>query len=118
MIRRFLVIEGAGFVAWALVHFGVLVQGYEDPGAAVPESIIAAVLLGGAALTFLVVRWTRAIGIAAQAFALVGTLIGTYLAVIGVAPDTALDIAFHVAMLALLLWGLVATVRSRTTLAA
>jgi hypothetical protein len=50
--RRFLLIEGASFILAALAHAGVLVNGYEDAGAATAESVIGVVLLVGLGLTW------------------------------------------------------------------
>lgn len=50
-IRLFLLFEAAIFVAAALVHFGILTDGYEHQAAGVAESVIAFVLLTGLALT-------------------------------------------------------------------
>jgi hypothetical protein len=110
-IRLFLLVEGIGFVLAGLVHFGVLASGYEDSGAAVPESVIGAVLLAGLALTWALPARTRGIGIAVQAFALLGTLVGAYLSVIGIGPDTVPDVVFHFAMLIALIAGLVVATR-------
>lgn len=49
--------------------------------------------------------------IAAQVFALLGTLVGTTLVVIGVGPRTVLDVAIHVVFLAELIAGLAMTLR-------
>jgi hypothetical protein len=111
-IRRFLLLEGAGFVLAALVHSGVLVRGYEDAGAATAEGVIGAVLLAGLALSWALPARTRTIGIATQGFALMGTFIGAFVAVIGVGPSTPPDVAFHVGMLLALFWGLVVAARA------
>jgi hypothetical protein len=110
-IRLFLLAQVASFATAALVHFGYLLEGYRDQGAAVPESIIAGVLLAGLVLTWTPGPWPRRAAIAAQAFALLGTLVGTTLVVIGVGPRTALDIGFHIAFLMELIVGLAATMQ-------
>src|ERR1700736_649440 len=88
-IRLFLLFEAAAFVAAASVHFGLIIAGYEHQKAGVAESVIAAVLIIGLAVTSLDRTWTRRAGLAAQAFALVGTLIGVFTIVIGVGPRNA-----------------------------
>ena len=103
-IRLFLLAEAAAFLAAALTHLGVLVRGYEHREAATAESVIGAVLLAGFALTWVLPARTRAIGTATQGFALMGTYIGAFVAVIGVGPSTPPDIAFHVGMLLALFW--------------
>src|SRR5919198_1497218 len=102
MIRLLLLLEGASFVTAALVHFGVLVHGYEHWKAGTAESVIATVLLTGLVLTFIRRAWVRGVGVGAQAFALVGTLVGVFTIAVGVGPRTVPDIAYHVAIIAVL----------------
>jgi hypothetical protein len=111
-IRLFLLIEGASFVVAGLVHFGVLLVGYAHQQASVAESSIAVVLLVAFGLTWVWPARTRLIGLAAQAFALLGTLVGAFTIAIGVGPRTAPDIAYHIAILVVLVWGLVVAARA------
>ena len=111
-IGLLLLVEGVSFVLAALVHLGVPVGGYEHPDASFYEGTIGAVLLLGLALTRVVPRYTRTTAIAAQAFALAGTTVGTYLAVIGVGPHTVPDLAYHVGIWLVLAAGLVVAVRA------
>lgn len=111
-IRRFLVFEAATFVAAAFVHFGVFIHGYEHQRAAVAESVIAIVLLTGLTVSWIRETSTRGIGLAAQAFALLGTLVGLFTIAVGVGPRTIPDIAYHIAIVAVLLWGLLVTKRT------
>ncbi len=111
-IRLFLLFEVATFVAAASVHFGVFIGGYEHQKAGVAESVIAVVLLTGLIVTWIGRAWTRRIGLAAQAFALLGTLVGVFTIVVGVGPRTVPDIAYHVAIVAVLVWGLVLAKRA------
>jgi hypothetical protein len=97
-IRLFLVVEAASFLAAALTHFGVLTHGYEHHRAGVAESVIAGVLLTGVAATWITPTWVRATGVAAQAFALLGVLVGLFTIAIGVGPRTVPDIAYHSAV--------------------
>jgi hypothetical protein len=114
-IRLFLLLEAAAFVAAASVHFSLVIAGYEHRKAGVAESVIAAVLILGLAVTSLGRTWTRRVGLAAQAFALVGTLTGVFTITIGVGPRTLPDVAYHFAIMAVLIWGLVVAVRARLT---
>jgi len=114
-IRLFLLLEAAAFVAAASVHFSLVIAGYEHRKAGVAESVIAAVLILALAVTSLGRTWTRRVGLAAQAFALVGTLIGVFTIMIGVGPRTLPDVAYHFAIMAVLIWGLVVAVRARLT---
>ena len=58
--------------------------------------------------------WTRRAGILVQGFALVGTFVGLTL-LITLGPRTLLDFSIHVVMVALLVIGLIVTVRTPTT---
>jgi len=113
-IRAFLLIEAASFATAALVHFGVLTHGYEHQAAGTAESLIAVVLLIGFALSWASRTSTRAVGLVAQAFALLGTLVGVFTIAIGVGPRTLPDIAYHAALVAVLVGGLLATARAPT----
>ena len=112
-IRAFLLVEAASFAVAALVHFGVLTQGYEHQQAGTAESAIAVVLLLGLALSWTTLASTRAVGLAAQALALLGTLIGVFTIVVGVGPRTGPDIAYHIAIVAVLVAGLIVAARAR-----
>jgi hypothetical protein len=111
-VRLFLLLEGASFVVAGLVHFGVLARGYEHGSAAIAESVTGAVLLVALTLTWVLPAWARALGIAAQAFALLGTLVGAFTIAIGVGPRTVPDVVYHAAILLALAWGLVVAARA------
>ena len=81
--------------------------------ARIAEGVIAAVLIIGLILTFVRRSWTRTIGLSAQGFALLGTLVGLFTIAIGVGPRTAPDLVYHAAILAVLVWGLIVTARAR-----
>ena len=110
-IRVFLALQVAVFVSAALVHFEVLIDGYDDAAAGIAESVIAIVLLAGLVLSWLRPESTREAGIGVQAFELLGTCVGTTLVVL-VGPRTVLDVTFHIVMLALLVVGLAVALRS------
>lgn len=110
-IRLFLLLEAASFVTAGLVHFGVLGDVDRDPQAAMAESTIAVVLLLSFGLSWGWPSRTRAIGLAAQAFALTFTVVGAYLSVVEIGPHTVPDVVFHVAILLALVWGLVVAAR-------
>jgi FtsH-binding integral membrane protein len=113
-IRLFVLIEGAAFIAAALTHFGLLIGGYEHQKAGTAESVIGIVLLVGLALTWIRPASTREIGLAVQAFALLGTLVGIFTIAIGVGPRTVPDIAFHIGIIVMLAWGLIVTAPARS----
>jgi len=111
-IRLFLLIEGASFLAAGLIHRGVFITGYAHQQASIAETTIAIVLLAGFGLTWIWPGRTRLIGLIAQAFALLGTLVGVFTIAIGVGPRTAPDIVYHGAILVVLTWGLVVAARA------
>ncbi|HEY7092422.1 MAG TPA: hypothetical protein VH393_04545, partial [Ktedonobacterales bacterium] len=108
----FLLIEGVSFLAAGLIHRGVFIAGYAHQQASIAETTIAIVLLIGLGLTWIWPGQTRLIGLVAQAFALLGTLIGVFTIAIGVGPRTAPDIVYHIAILAVLTWGLIVAART------
>ena len=112
-IRTFLLVQSATFLLAATFHFGVLVQGYVDVRAGVPESVIASVLLAGLLATWIRPGAIRRIGLAAQGFGLAGTLVGLFTILIGIGPRTVPDLVIHAAMLAELVLGLIVAYRVR-----
>jgi hypothetical protein len=111
-LRALLLFEAVAFVAAALVHFGVLVHGYEHADARTAESVIAFVLVVGLVLTWVRPEWSRETGIAAQGFALLGTLIGIVTIIAGVGPRTAPDVSYHIVIVMVLVWGVIVAVRA------
>ncbi len=110
--RLFLLCEAAAFLVAALVHFGVLVHGYDHQKAGTAESVIGVALLAGLALTWVRPASARHAALTAQGFALLGTLVGIFTIAIGVGPRTAPDIVFHIAVVLALLSGLIVAARS------
>ncbi|HXG40371.1 MAG TPA: hypothetical protein VNJ28_05465 [Candidatus Limnocylindrales bacterium] len=100
------------FVAAAL-HAGLVIPGRFDD-AAMYETSVAAVLLAGCGLTFVGPTWARWGGVAATLLALAGASIGLYMAIRGLAPNTTLDIIYHVGLVALLLVGVAVAWRIRS----
>lgn len=114
IIRSFLLVEAATFVLASLIHAGVFISGYEHPQARIAEGVIATVLIAGLILSFVRQAWIRWLGLVAQGFALLGTLVGLFTIVIGVGPRTAPDIAYHIVILVVLGWGLSIAARAHT----
>jgi heme A synthase len=112
VVRLLLLFEASTFVAAATIHFGALLEGYGHRKAGIAETVIAIVLLAGLALTWRASPWPRRAAIGAQAFAIVGVLVGLFTIAIGVGPRTAGDIAYHVGILAVLALGLAIAARA------
>ncbi|MBC8162090.1 MAG: hypothetical protein H7Z42_12825 [Roseiflexaceae bacterium] len=113
-IRLFMLIEAATFAIAALVHSGVLITGYAHQQAAIAEGVIALVLLGGVVVTWIRPAWLWHAGVAAQGFALLGTLVGLFTIAMGIGPRTIPDIAYHISIVMVLVWGLRVAMRARS----
>jgi len=111
IVRRLLLIEAAAFAAAALSHFGILLDGFEDSAAGTAESVIGAVLFVTWIASGIRPAWTRGMALAAQAFALIGSLIGLTLVVRGVGPSTVPDLVFHIGIVLVLAAGLLVAAR-------
>jgi hypothetical protein len=111
--RVFLIVEAVAFVTAALTHFGFLFAGYAHYRAGIAESAIAFALLLGLAVSFVRPTLTASAVLAAQAFALLGTLVGIFTIIIGVGPRTVPDVAYHIAIVVVLATGIVVTSRGR-----
>jgi hypothetical protein len=110
-LRCLVLFEALTFVAAAVIHFGGLVEGYSHQRAGTAETVIAAVLLAGLALSWAPSPGLRIAAGAAQAVAILGVLVGLFTIAIGVGPRTAPDIAYHVGILAVLMLGLLLALR-------
>jgi FtsH-binding integral membrane protein len=89
-----------------------LISGYEHYQAHIAERVIAVVLFGGLASSWIRPAWTRKAGLVAQAFALFGVLVGIFFIVIGIGQRTVPDICYHIAIVTALVWGLVIAKRA------
>jgi hypothetical protein len=113
VIRSFMLVEAASFIVAAAIHGGFLISGYDHREARIAETAIALVLVGGVMLSWVRPAWTRTAGLTSQGFALFWTLVGIFTIAIGVGPRTVPDVAYHIAIVAVLGWGLVITRRAR-----
>jgi hypothetical protein len=113
VIRTFLLVEAASFIIASLIHSGRLIQGYGHPQARIAEGVIATVLLAALVWTWIRPASLRRTALAAQGFAFLGTLVGVFTIIVGVGPRTAPDIAYHIAILLVLAWGLRVAARAR-----
>ena len=106
MLRGFLLLEAGLLVAASLVHSGLLLRGHAHGQARIAEAVIAAVLLAAWALSLAWPGRTRKLALLGQSFALIGTLVGLFTIFIGIGPQSAPDLVFHLALVTLLLAGL------------
>jgi hypothetical protein len=113
VILSLLLIEAVTFMVAAAVHAGILISGYEHREARIAETAIAAVLVCGWAAARLRPSWTRAAGVIAQGFALFWTLVGVATIAAGIGPQSIPDIAYHIGIVVVLVWGLVVAQRAR-----
>lgn len=111
MIRLFLLCEAASFALAALIHSGLLISGYEHHRARIAESVIAVVLALALSLTWIRPAQLSSVGVVAQGFALLGTLVGVLTIVIGVGPRTLPDVLYHIGIAIVLVLGLVVAAR-------
>jgi hypothetical protein len=111
-IRLFLITEAATFFLASLVHAGIGIHGYEHREARIAETVIGVALLLGLVLTWMRPASARSAGLAAQGFALLGTLVGILTIFLGVGPRTVPDVVYHILIVAVLTVGLVVTARA------
>src|SRR5437660_8607528 len=116
-VRLFLLVEALAFLMAALTHFGVLSSGYAHHQASIAESVIACVLLIGAGVSFARPSLTRRAGLLAQAFALLGTLVGILTIIVGIGPRTVPDIVYHIVIVIVLAIGIAVILRGRQAIA-
>jgi membrane-associated HD superfamily phosphohydrolase len=105
-VRAFLGIEALAFWMASLVHAGFLLRGYQHRQAMIAEGVIGAGLALGLLLILVHPRSTRSIGSVVQAFALLGTLVGIFTIVIGIGPQSGLDVGLHAMFVILLVAGM------------
>jgi hypothetical protein len=113
-LRLFMLVEAATFMLAAAIHAGLLIDGYAHREARIAETVIGLVLLVGAALTWIRPTSARTTALAAQGFALLGTLVGIFTIIVGVGPRSGPDILYHVGIVGVLAWGLAVAWRART----
>jgi uncharacterized membrane protein len=114
-MRALLGVEGISFLLAAMIHAGILIQGYAHREAMIAESVIGAVLLGGLMMTWIRPRSLFSIAAVVQAFALLVTLVGAWTIIVGVGPRTIPDIVYHVVIIVVLVVGLGVAWRARGT---
>lgn len=103
-LRGIMAVAALSLLAAAALHAGLVIPGPFDD-AAMYETGVAAVLILGIGATFISPAWARWGGLVVTVFALAGASIGLYMALRGLAPNTAPDVVYHVALIGLLLVG-------------
>ena len=107
--QRFVLFEAATFAAAASLHGGLLGDAAHAP-AATAEAVIAAVLVAALALGRMPDPWPVRCAAGAQAFALAGVFVGLVAIATGAGPQSVPDVAYHVAMVPLLIAGIASSV--------
>lgn len=105
-MKVLLLIEALIFAFAASVHRGWTIAGYEHASAATAEGTVAAILMVGFVLSPAVPTLSRWAGLMAQGLALAGTMIGVFVVIIGVGPQTAPDVICHAVMIVVLAYGI------------
>jgi hypothetical protein len=105
LLRWIMAVAAASLLLAAALHAGLIISGPFD-SAAMYETGVAVILVVGLGLTFIGPSWARWGGLAAVVLALAGASIGLYLALAGIAPNTTLDLVYHVALVVLLIVGI------------
>jgi hypothetical protein len=113
-LRWIMSVIAVSLLVAASLHAGLVIPGRFDQ-AAIYETGVAVIVVIGLGLTFIGPGWARWGAIAALVLAVGGAGIGLYLALRGLAPDTALDIAYHVGLIAVLLAGIAVAWRIPST---
>lgn len=107
--RRLRLVMALGVVTFGgavALHTGLILEGYEHREASIAEGVIAAALAAGLVATWIWPSRLGRIGLVANGFALLLTLVGLFTIAVGVGPRTPLDIGLHAFMTALLAVGL------------
>lgn len=100
------------FLTAALMHFGILVKGYEHDKALIAEIIIAVILFIGLLIGYIFPVRMKKSAVIVQWIALAGTIIGLFTIIVGVGPRSNPDYVLHTIMIFLLICGLVIAKRS------
>src|SRR4051794_32910380 len=87
-VRSLLLLQIAGFVALASIHFGLLMDDYRQPPAGATELVIVASLIVALLLTWGPPALGRRVATAAQLFAILGVLVGLVTMTLGVERGT------------------------------
>lgn len=111
--RSLMLLEAMTFFAAAAIHAGLLVDGYQHREARIAETVIGLVLVAGAIAASFGPVWARRAALAAQTFALIGTIVGVITIAIGVGPRSFADVMYHSIIICVLIYGVSLAVRTR-----
>ena len=111
-IAALMAAEAASLAVVSALHLSGA-DGNDATGAGVAEAVICVVLLGGT-IAYLRAPWGRTAALAATGFAIVGFCYGLSVTVRGGDPG---DVAYHAAVLPLLIVTLILIIRAKTGLA-
>jgi hypothetical protein len=106
-VRGLLLLQVAGFIVLASIHFGLLIGGYRRPPAGATELVIVAALLVALLLTWGQPAQGQRVATAAQLLATLGALVGLFTMTLGVEPGTILEVALNVVLLLTVTAGLI-----------
>lgn len=112
-LKGLLVAETLAFTGAALIHKGILGASYVHSKASTAEIVIALVLASCLFIMLTMPQRARLAALAGQGFALLGTLVGIFVTLIGIGPQGSADMAFHIAVLVLLILGLTSAWRAQ-----
>jgi hypothetical protein len=106
IVRALLLAQAASLLAAAVLHTGALTNGPFDD-AAYYETTFAIVLIVGLVTSLIRPPWTRTAALLAQGIALAGAFVGLYATTAGFGPSSTADVAYHLALISVLVGGLV-----------
>ena len=99
-----MLLQAATFLIAASIHSGYFLAGHEHREARIAESIIGGVLIVGG-LMAMRPAWARRAALAAQGFALAGTLVGIGTILGGIGPQGRYELVYHFSIVAVLAYG-------------
>lgn len=105
ILQGFLAVEAVAYAMMAIVHL-LEPSGERDLWAAIPELIIAAALTVGFTLSWTRPRTALKSIIAAQTFALLFTLLGMFIVIMTLTPETVPNLIFHASVAVIFVVGL------------
>ena len=108
-LRGLLLLQVAGFLVLASIHFGLLIGGYRHPPAGATELAIVAAVVVALLLTWGPPAQGQRATTAAELFAALGVLVGLVTMAVGVERGTILEVGLNVVLLLTVSAGLVVT---------